>query len=401
MIDATRSIDAQTTVSPSSMPPRIETGELHAEATQAVRERFDQLGALDSFSQPLTTGVLAPKSETGDLDARVKKAAHLDEFNAPQPLVCTILAAETAGVVRNGLSIPATTVSASSPAATALGWALTPLYLITGAIMAVVGGMLLPSCCEDFSNAMKSNSAEEKWRSFLNLLDKCVLISIGLVLCLIGTLLLAALIPTATAAFVAFAAVALPIASLVFAVLLLARGVEMMVRGGYGLVKANQFQKEFLDRCKNQSAVVQWLYEEQLRDPAALKNRIGQKAVDALNHSLAKVDLSQPIDPQLAQSEDYEQLLQSLDVGISEERLKQQLFLSIGAVMFVGGALSLIAIGLTHGAAAPAIVGTALGVAGSGFSLAVEALWMPYDNPKWFQMLADWRYSKQGEFRKE
>ena len=322
-------------------------------------------GSEPRVGDPLSTA----QNKVNELDARVQRVGgkHLDEFSAPNPLVATILTAETAGVARNGLVITADLVHKTSHVAIGLGCATAACYLIAGVIMTVVGGMLFPSCCADFRNAIKSDSWEEKWRSSLNLVDKCFLTAIGVALCVIGAFALAALV-AATPAVAALSAVTISIASIVFAVLLTLRGAEMLMRGGYGLWKANQFQREFQEQSKK-GDVANWLNEQKLKDTAALKNRIGQTAFDAL----AEGDFSQ------------------VDRGICEERLKQQLFLAIGTIMFVGGMFSLVAIGLSHGAVAPVVV-TAFGVAGSSFSLSMEALWMPYDNPKWFKKLTEWSY---------
>lgn len=336
-------------------------------------------------SQPPATGGGDPASfrcET-EADARVKVVAkeHFDEFSAPSPLVKAVLTAEGVGVVRNGLAIPLAFVNTTSPAAIGIGWALAPLHLLYGVIAAVAAIKLLPSCFADFKKALNGDSLEEKWRSGLNVFDKILLLSIGITLSVVAFLMVVSLAGAA----------AVSIASVVFAVLVTVRGIEMMVRGGYALWKGNQFQKEFLDQCKLGNAA-QWLRGEQLRDPAALKNRIGQSACDALADALAKVDLNQPIDEQLVQLGVHEQFMKSVDRGICEEKLKQQLIVAVGTIMFVGGALSIPAIAASHGLLLPAI-GVAFSVAGSVFSLGMEALWMPYDNPAWFRKLAAWRYS--------
>lgn len=338
--------------------------------------------ACEPGPQPLLGGELPAQETANEVDVRVQEAVrpHFDEFSAPDPVVTTVLTAEAAGVIRNGLLIATPLVPVASHAAVGLGWAVVPCYLWAGGIMLAVGAMLLPSCYADFEKAMQGNSTEEKWRSALNLLDKCLLIAIGTTFCAIGAFTLASLIAATQVAVVALAGAALFVASILVAVLFTLRGLEMMARGGYGLWKANQFQQEFQDHCAK-GDVVTWLQGEKERDPLALKNRIGQKAFDAL-----------------ANEQNNEVLIKSLDRGICEEKLKQQLFLSIGSVMFIGGALSLVAIGLSHGAAAP-VVATALGISGSAFSLSMEALWMPYDNPKWFRQLADWRYQKHEQER--
>ncbi len=339
-------------------------------------------------SQPPATGGGDPASSRSEMetDARVRVVAkeHFDEFSAPSPLVKAVLIAEGVGVVRNGLAIPLAFVNTTSPAAIGLGWALAPLHLLYGVIAAAVAIKLLPSCFADFEKALKSASLEEKWRSGLNVLDKILLLAIGISLSVVAFLIVVSLAGAAAAA-------AVSIASAVFAVLVTVRGVEMMVRGGYALWKSNQFQKEFLDQCKIGNAA-QWLRGEQLRDPVALKNRIGQSACDALADALAKVDLNQPIDKQLVQLGVHEPLMKSVDRGICEEKLKQQLIVAVGTIMFVGGALSIPTIAASHGLLLPAI-GVAFSVAGSVFSLGMEALWMPYDNPAWFRKLAAYRYS--------
>ncbi len=330
--------------------------------------------SFDARLQPEGERLLA--SAPGEkLDAKVQGASQklFDEFSAPDPLVTTILTAEAAGVVRNGLAIPLEVVSTTSQAAVGLGLAAAPCYIIAGVVMTVVGAMLFPKCCADFKSAMQNDSTEEKWRSSLNLLDKTLLFSLGAVLCVIGACTFAVLLST-KAAVVALAAAVITVASVVFAAMLAVRGAEMMARGGYGLWKANQFQNQFQEHCVKGDAA-KWLQGEKERDAAALKNRIGQKAFDELAAGGS------------------ENLLKVVDEGICEEKLKQQLFLSIGAVMFVGGTLSLVALALSNGMAAPAVV-AALGIVGSSFSLSMEALWMPYDNPKWFKKLSNWSYSK-------
>jgi len=318
------------------------------------------------------------------MEVQTANQKYFDEFSAPDALVIASLTAEAAGVTRNGLSIPAACVRTTSSAAVGLSWAMAPCYCLAGVIMAVAGGILLSNCYTDFKNAFANHSLEEKWRSSLNLFDKCLLIALGVALCVIGTFKLAALIAKKTAV-TALAISVIATASIVFATVVTLRGIEMIARGGYGLWKANQFQKTFQDCCAKGCAA-QWLSEEHRKDPSALKNRIGQAAFDLLH--------SAPMDPLFANAQNYEQLMKRIHEGICEERVKQQLFLSIGTAMVVGGVLFLAAVGLSHGAAAPAVV-TTLGIAGSGFSLSMEALWMPYDHPKWFKNLALWRYRKQ------
>ncbi len=355
-----------------------------------------------TYTSSVTPSVSGQGSPTSLLDerealfvVRVRRVVEaskkeVDEFNASRPLVVTALSAEVIGVTRNAMSIALSVIrpsgAALTPAIVGVAVATGALFIIQGFTMLVIGAILLPTAFADFQKALEGNSADEKLRSGLNLCSKLMLTGLGALFIAIGSLQVALVAAPLAAGF----ALTLIILSFILAGVVTVRSVEMMVRGGVGLWKTNQFQKQFLSQHqRSEKLALEWLMRE-MKDPAALKNRIGSKAFDELNqyNQYSPTGLTPVYTPENVLQ--LVNVLQLIDEGICEQKLKQQLILSIGVVMFVGGVISLAGLSIAPVVAAP--IALAVDAAGCALSLGMEALWMPYDNPAWFNKLHAWRY---------